>query len=186
MNAGCRPTKPSPHIRDYSGPVKDYNGVGVWSEEGIKSRYEQQASRLDTVPAKLSSRRHLEGGYEWVYPLMDTIVTLIDGGDRAALEIGLDMMEEDNFFVFGKVIKSNTARALRRAALSEEQKERVRKRMVAMLIAGYVPQEFKQYRRLLRKVGMGSYWAALDAGVNQSNPYVMKIYGYLKSHSEQR
>ena len=183
MNLGCRPSKPSPHLRKVAGLLLDYNGTGQWSEAGIKVRYQQYAEDFGLLPVGLVSFRHTEGSRKWVYPLMFRIVQLMEQGDKAAIAIGLDMIEEDDFFVFGKIIKSNTARALRRSVLSEEQKARVRRRLVAMILTGYLPHEFHEYRKLLRAVGVDNHWTELDAGVDRTNKYVMKIYAYLSSHA---
>ena len=59
-------------------------------------------------------------------------------------------------FPFGKVLKSNTARALRRAQLTEPQKERVRHRVFSLLRAGHVPHEFREYAKLVRKIGFSA------------------------------
>lgn len=74
------------------------------------------------------------------------------------IEIGVEFIEEDVRFRFGRVIKSNTARALRRAELTSKQVERVRTRVAHMLIAEHVPREYREYSKLLRKVGMGDWW----------------------------
>ena len=51
-------------------------------------------------------------------------------------------------FRCGKILKSNVARALRRATLMKE--ERIRRRIVSMMLAGNVPHEFREYKKLLR------------------------------------
>jgi len=132
---------------------------------------------MDTI--QLVPRRHEEGERMWVYPLMEQIIKLIEEGDRAAIEIGLEFIEEDDFFVFGHVLKSNTARALRRTSLTEGQQNRIRKRLVAMILSGNVPHEFREYKRLLRKIGLGALWPTLDNGIDRENKYVMRYYDYL-------
>jgi len=49
---------------------------------------------------------------------MNQIIKPIETGDRAAIEIGIEVIQEDDYFVFGAILKSNTARALRPASLT--------------------------------------------------------------------
>ena len=128
-------------------------------------------------------KRHTEGGKTWVSPLMDEIIRLIEAGDRAAIEIGIEFVQEDDYFVFGRILKSNTARALRRAALTPEQEARLRGRLVRMLLAAQVPHEWHEYKRLLRRIGLGSMWPVLEEGVDRENKYVMRYYDYLDRYS---
>ena len=129
----------SPHIGSYAGSHVDYNGAGIWSADGIGKRYRKYAEAIGTDSLPLAPRLHAEGGRTWVYPLMEQIVDRIETGDKAAIKIGIEFIEEDDYFVFGRVLKSNTARALRRATLSQEQQIRIRERLVGMMLSGHVP-----------------------------------------------
>ena len=171
--------KPKPNIPT----VHDYNGTGKWSREEILLRYKEYA-RQERIksPADLAPHESKEGATRWVYPVMDRIIEAIEAGDAAAIQIGIELIEEDQKFPFGRLIKSNTARALRRAALKPEQVERVRKRIIQMLLDGQVPHEYQEYAKLLRKVGVGDGWAGVEERVNRSNPYVMRYYRYFTRH----
>ncbi len=158
----------SPHIGSYSGMHVDYNGVGDWSVEGIRKRYKAYADKIGVDTVQLVPRTHAEGGRTWVYPLMEQVIERIEVGDQAAIEIGIEFIEENEFFVFGRILKSDTARALRRAPLTEEQKKRIRERLVEMMLSGNVPHEFREYKRLLKRVGLGSLWSKLDNGVDRA------------------
>jgi hypothetical protein len=37
---------------------------------------------------------------------MEEIITLIEAGDKAAVEIGIEFIQEDDYFVFGAILKS--------------------------------------------------------------------------------
>lgn len=169
----------SPHIGSYFGSHVDYNGVGRWSVEGIQDGYRKHADALGTKPVRLVPRRHTEAGRTWVYPLMEQVIERIETGDGAAIEIGIEFILEDDFFVFGRILKSNTARALRRTTLTEVQQARVRERLVTMMLSGQVPHEWREYKRLLRCVGLGALWPVLESGVDRENDYVMRYYKYL-------
>jgi hypothetical protein len=182
MQAPSNPRK-SPHIGNYTGALADYNGVGIWSAEAIEERYRKHADTLGANPAELVPKRHTEGGKTWVFPLMNEIIRLIEAGDRAAIEIGIEFIQEDDFFVFGRILKSNTARALRRASLTPEQQARIRERLVGMMLSGQVPHEWHEYKRLLRHIGLGSLWPVLENGVDRENKYVMRYYNYLDRYA---
>lgn len=94
----------SPHIGSYSGAHVDYNGVGSWSVEGIQKRYRKYADANGTEALQLAPRRHAEGERTWVSPLMEQIIERIEAGDKAATEIGIEFILEDDFFVFGRIL----------------------------------------------------------------------------------
>ncbi|MGH9564329.1 MAG: hypothetical protein ACRD3S_22980 [Terracidiphilus sp.] len=110
---------------------------------------------------------------------MEQVIDLIEAGDGAAIEIGIEFIQEDDFFVFGRILKSNTARALRRASLTPEQRARIRERLVGMMLAGQTPHEWHEYKRLLRRVGVDPLWPMLENGVDRKNEFVMRYYNYL-------
>ena len=133
--------------------VIDYNGQGRWSREAILDRYSRYAAEMGVVPRDLSPMEHTEQGRHWVYPVMHKVIEGIESGDPACVRLGIEFIEEDEKFPFGKILKSNTARALRRAPLSDEQRERIRRRVLGMLRAGHVPHEFREYARLVKTIG---------------------------------
>lgn len=159
--------------------VRDYDGTGRWSRESIVQRYNEYARQYGVkLPPDLKPEETTNGTTHWVYPVMFEVIKAIEAGDPAAIQIGVEFIEEDLTFMFGKGLKSGTARALRRAALSPEQAERVRKRVIQMLLAGHVPHEYQDYAKLLRKVGVGAWWSGVEEQIDRSNPYVMRFYRY--------
>jgi hypothetical protein len=117
---------------------------------------------------------------------MEKIIDLIEAGDKAAMQIGIEFIQEDDHFAFGRILKSNTARALRRASLTPEQQALIRERLVGMMLSGQVPHEWHEYKRLLRHVGLGSLWPVLENGVDRENEYVMRYYNYLDRFARSR
>jgi hypothetical protein len=159
------------------------NGEGRWSLHGIKERYAAYARRLRvSSPLDLKPTEHEEHSRHWIYSVMFQVVEGIEKGDEACIAIGVEFIEEDERFSFGRIIKSNTARALRRADLTSEQIERIRKRIVHMLITERVPREYHEYAKLLRKVGLGDWWPVIEEQVNRNNPYVMRHYEYFQQY----
>jgi hypothetical protein len=163
--------------------INDYNGEGRWSRAGILARYEQLATDLLIAQRNLSPMEHSEGDRQWVYPVMDKVIDGIEAGDAGCIRIGIEFIEEDARFPFGKILKSNTARALRRAELSDDQKQRIRRRVFGMLRDGHVPHEFREYAKLVRKIGFNA--TDIPAGV-AGNPFVQRFRAYFEAVARAR
>lgn len=164
--------------------VRDYNGIGRWSRDAIMRRYAEYVRRFRVkLPADLTPLEHTHGTTRWVYPVMDEVIKAIKADDAAAIQIGIEFIGEDQTFPFGKILKSNTARALRRATLTPGQVESIQRRVIQMLLSGRLPREYEDYAKLLRKLGVGPLWAQVEDGIDRGNPYIMKYYGYFTQHA---
>jgi hypothetical protein len=162
--------------------VIDYNGTDFWSVDEVRARYKKYARRFQITEARdLSPIVHSNGDKQWIYPVMDAVIEGIEHGDLACAELGIEFIEEDRLFAFGRILKSNTARALRRASLTDEQKERIRKRVVEMLGRRYLPREYRQYAKLARKIGLGSWLSRIEE--QSDNPWAKHFYSYFKEHA---
>ena len=165
-------------------PVIDYNGTGFWSAEEILNRYAIYARQYEIArPLDLTPTIHADNDSQWIYPAMERVIEGIESGDLACAEIGIEFIEEDGSFAFGQILKSNTAKALRRISLTEPQKERIRKRVVAMLRVGYLPREYRQYAKLARKIGLGTSLIEIKDELPSDNPWVQKYYHYFEEHA---
>jgi hypothetical protein len=164
--------------------IRDYNGEGRWSLAAIQSRYLEYCREYGLESCVPVPREHVEGQTKWVYPVMDAVIQGIERGDKASIALGLDFIEEDAHFAFGKTLKSNTARALRRASLTPEQVLRVRKRVTNLLIAGHIPHEFREYAKLLRRVGLAECWPLMERDAKLDNPYVKRFVEYFRACAE--
>jgi hypothetical protein len=174
----------SPHIGDFSGPLRDFNGTGRWSVVSVQQRYLEYCRTLDvTAPQLPRPREWQEGDHHWIYPIMDSVIEGIRRGDKACVALGVEFIEEPEYFVFGRILKANTARALRGATLSPEQVVRLRARIVNMLLVGDVPHEYHEYSRLLRRIGLGEWWPTIEQQVARENRYVMRYYEYLRKNA---
>ena len=165
--------------------IIDYNGSGRWTFEAILHRYAEYARGFHCeMPLDLTPEQHENGDKRWIYPVMNQVIRGIEAGDAACIQIGVEFIEEDAKFPFGKTLKANTARALRRAPLTPEQIARIGSRVISMLVAGDIPHEFREYAKLLRKVGTGEQWSAIHKRIERSNPFVMRFYNYLNAPRE--
>ncbi len=166
--------------------VIDYNGSGRWSCTEVQQRYVRYAADLKVSPRDLTALTHSDRtGTKWISPIMDKVIEGIESGDAACVALGIDFIEEDERFPFGRVLKSNTARALRRSArraeFADEQAQRIRVRVFAMLRRGHVPREYREYAKLLRAVGFDrETLMSIDDDLDHANPYVMRFYRYFE------
>jgi hypothetical protein len=164
--------------------VIDYNGTGFWSVDAVLKRYADYARRYRiATPYELSPTVISTNGKRWIYPVMDRVIEGIEKGDLACAEIGVEFIEESASFSFGRILKSKTARALRRATLTDGQKERIRSRVVEMLCTGYLPREFRQYAKLARKIGLGDWLSHVERKANLEDPWVRRYYSYFKEQA---
>jgi len=159
----------------------DYNGAGAWSVDGVRDRYAELARRFHVSDAVVPTpREQRQGNVCWIHPVMDAVIAGIERGDAACIEIGVAFVESGHKQPMGKLLHSNTARALRRAKLAPGQVERLRARILAMLVAGQVPHEYKQYAKLLRRIGLGEAWKQASSRADRGNPYVMRYVRYFE------
>jgi hypothetical protein len=161
--------------------VHDYNGTGKWARDAIVSRYLEHAAKLGLEqPLLLKPAELVRGDEHWIYPVMDQIITGIHSGDPACAVIGVEFLEEDRKFPFGANLKARTARALRQAEVSSSLAERLRRRIVLMLVEGNVPREYREYARLLRKIGFEKWWPRLNEQIPKENPHAMRYFNYFR------
>jgi hypothetical protein len=168
----------------------DADGIGIWSRAEIGRRYRAYCRQFRCNPRNIDFE--LVGTYYrdrlWIMPVIRQIVEGVEKGDPASIEIGVELIEEDAKFAFGKIMKASAANALRRAAasLSEAQKNRIRVRVVGLLAKGIVPHEMRQYARLVKRIGSGPQSATLaelhrhlTAIGPAANPYALRFAHYL-------
>jgi len=166
--------------------ILDYNGSDFWSVEAVLKRCESYTKRFKiSSPVDIQPSIHTEGEIRRIYPVMEKVIEGIEKNDSACIEIGIEFIEESRSFPFGKILKYNTARALRRvsASLTEMQKERIRKRVAEMLCTGYLPREFRQYAKLTRTIGLRDWQSKIEREANFNNSWVSHYYKIIKKSS---
>jgi hypothetical protein len=166
--------------------LNDYNGPGEWSVEGVQRRYAEAARRIGQTQLRdLRPAVHSLPGQTWIYPVIEAVIAGAKEGDAAAIEVAAQFVESGHRQAFGRILHANAARALRQARLTPDQKQRLRQRILGMLMAGDVPHEFHAYVRLLRKIGLDETWPEVRARVDECNRYVMRHVHYLEKHASQ-
>jgi hypothetical protein len=159
--------------------IRDYNGTGEWSAQAVRRRYLDYRARYGEGSRRdLKPREHVEGDVRWIYPIMEAVADGIRAGDPACVDLGVEFIESAHKQPFGRILHARVARALRRTALSAAHVTRLRARILAMLVAGQVPHEYREYAKLLRRIGLGDTWAATRQQVDEGNPYVMRHVNY--------
>lgn len=163
--------------------IRDLNGPGRWSRESISSRFKSYSNSFGTTINELEPRTYEEGSVKWVYPLMQVAIDGIERQDPACIELGIELIEDSASMPFGMILKSNTARALRRTAdlLTEDQRNRIRKRVTEMLISEYMPREFLQYVKLAREIGFDDEVSRVESEADLENRWIRHYLGQLKS-----
>jgi hypothetical protein len=159
-------------------PFEELDDKDIWRLDCVQARYRDLCRRYgldhsEIVMCSYSLQRR------WTAGILRPLTDRIKKGDLAAAEIGIEMMEEDRGLAFGSIIKSNLPRALAKCPLTELQKERIRRRVVAMLLRKFMPKEFRQYAWLIRRIGLGSWQAHLESEADRSHPWVEWYLHYL-------
>ena len=154
--------------------VRDFSGQGRWSREEIERRFKSYAKAFGTTGIELNPRVYEEGSTKWIYPLIEDVIDGIKQGDRACIELGVELIEDSDSMPFGMILKSDAAKALRHSAdhLSEDHRRRIRKRVADMLIEQYMPREFVQYVKLARTVGFAEELDRVRSEADLSNRWV--------------
>src|ERR1700761_2971222 len=71
--------------------VHDYNGEGRWTLKAVQARYLEYCRKYDLKPINPPlAREHVEGQKRWVYPVMESVISGIERGDKASIALGLD------------------------------------------------------------------------------------------------
>lgn len=166
-------------------PIRNYNGSGDWSVEAVQSRYRKHCARLKIqAPRALEPMTQRTADTIWIYPVMEPVIEGIAAGDPACMILGVEFIEQDARFPFGRILKSRAARVLRSCELPDALKARIRYRVADMLAAGNTPREFKEYARLLRKVGFDGLWPRMAASAPVGNEYATRYFSYFRAIHE--
>ena len=165
--------------------IIDYNGKGFWSVDEVLKRYTEYARAFGiTEPRELTPHTNSTDDTKWIYPVMDCVIEGIEAGDLACAELGIEFIQTNDSFPFGMTNKSNVARALRRTTLTEAQKEKIRRRVIEMLEAGYLPREFRHYAKLARKLGLREFLPRIKQLAElSSDAWVRRYCAYFEEYA---
>ena len=156
--------------------VRDYNGQGKWTGDEILNRYSIYCNDLNILESiDLLPSTYTNQDVKWIQPVMYKVIYGIEKGDEACKLIGIEFIEEDQKSAFNRSIKIETVRALRRAKLDEKDKDRIRSRLIDLILASRIPHQYREYAKLLKKVGIGDRLEEIREKANKDNPTIMKV-----------
>jgi hypothetical protein len=116
----------------------------------------------------------------WLSLTFDTLTKAIHAGDTVAISLACDLIECDPMLPFGKIIKSNLARALRKQITMVVAKERAQLVGATMKLLGqqYSPRELEDYCKLIKKFPPSEFWIALTK-IEPKNQKSIDLIRYL-------
>jgi len=157
---------------------------GHWSADSIRERYRRHQLRRKSRGAAVDVQELGAEASDSDRPemqtsrLLDKVIGGVRAGDPSCVAIAIELVEEDGGFFFGAMLKADAARALRQVPnLTDQQVERLRARIVGMYARGEVPREFREYAKLLRKLGVGPHWATI-VNTEPKNHYAERARSY--------
>lgn len=109
------------------------------------------------------------------------VAKAIKRGDRPAVILAYRLLMEDPRLPFGKLIKSNLARALKQRPelLTEHEKLDLSGKTAALLSLPYCPREVEDYCRLVKKMG-GRFAETAVARARPGNEKAHSLVAYLE------
>lgn len=86
---------------------------------------------------------------------VEKVAQAIKQGDRSAVILGYKLLIEDPHLPFGKILKSNLARALKHhiELLTDQEKISLAAKTAKLLSLPFCPRELEDYCRLVKKMG---------------------------------
>ena len=107
----------------------------------------------------------------WVSQCFASLTSAVANGDPSAISIACDLIELDPKLPFGKLIKSDLARALKKQAARLVESER--RQLIAatrkLLNLPYAPRELEDYGKLLKKLPLSEVNEMLGAVIPVSS-----------------
>ena len=89
----------------------------------------------------------------WGAMVMDNVAKAIKTGDPVAIDLGCEVISDDQKYPFGKLIKSNMARALKGKVeyLNDQQRMEILNVVRKLLNMEFTPRETEDYCKLVSK-----------------------------------
>jgi hypothetical protein len=112
----------------------------------------------------------------------------IKQGDRSAVVLGYSLLMKDPHLPFGKILKSNLARALKRHTelLTKQEKVGLAGKTATLLSLQYCPREVEDYCRLVKKMGhpITDDVIAMSRPINEKAQSLLAYLGTPESEDE--
>ncbi len=116
----------------------------------------------------------------WLSHTFLLVRAAIARGDTVAVSLACELIEQDPKLPFGKLIKSDLARALKKQVglLVPSERAQVLRAVAKLLNQEYAPRELEDYCKLAKKLPTAEYRAALS-GVTTRNAKAQQLLAYL-------
>jgi hypothetical protein len=121
----------------------------------------------------------------WVAQLFDRVRSAIADGDKVAVSIACDLIAQDPHLPFGKLVKSDLSRALRKRPefLLEVERRQLIEATVKLLAIEFAPRELEDYAKLVAKLPREEYIALVES-CQTRNQKAAQLKEYLLGQSE--
>ena len=116
----------------------------------------------------------------WVSSLFQNIRKAICLGDETAIAIACELIHCDPRLPFGKLIKSDLARALKKRSekLGSEERAQIMEVTIRLLTMSYAPRELEDYVKLIRKLPREEY-ISRTVSIQPQNEKAERLLSYL-------
>jgi hypothetical protein len=155
--------------------------LGITKRMLAKARLEEDMLNLlgPRLRAYFPEEAH-ENPAVWLSQTFGQVLKAIVAGDTAAVSLACDLIEKDPMLPFGKLIKSDLARALKKQVelLVASERAQVLGATVKLLNQEYAPRELEDYCKLAKKLPGPEYLAALSRAAPR-NPKAERLLAYL-------
>ncbi|WP_434339813.1 hypothetical protein [Motilimonas cestriensis] len=137
----------------------NYNPDGKWSVESVQKRYRELSLVYGGVgdffpePKVYINQR----GAMWTYNIMKSVVDGVQLGDKACIQLSIEYIQDNLVASTTGYIRERMARALCTAELSNSQKKALVNVFLTMLENGNLQQQFREYIRLFKYIGIEPY-----------------------------
>ncbi len=139
-------------------PLEVYHGVPAgWSKTEVLEMHQHLGGRfsIDGAEAKEpGAPAFLPDRYNWLQ-YRETLYRVCDGikeNDQACLELSIRYIELNYIGSYSGFIREKMSRALKGITLSSAQRKRLREHFAELVKRNECFQEFKEYKKLLRKI----------------------------------
>jgi hypothetical protein len=154
----------------------DYNSEGKWSVTAVESRYTRLRTKLGNVTDfELKPRAYTNSrGMTWLYNIMESAVEGVRRGDPACIELSVEYIEDNVMGSYTGYIRERLARSLRHAELSNSQRTRLINVFLSQLARGYLHQEFREYSRLFKSLGIDDHRSNIGHALTSEQAYIRR------------
>jgi hypothetical protein len=165
--------------------VADYNVSGKWSVEEVQKRYASLREATGLAPSGVDLQPRVfrnDGGYAWIYSVMERVADGLLVGDEACIELSIDYIVDDIFHTTSGYIRARMARRLKHVVLTDAQQDLLRAHFMNLLREGETPHELREYTRLFVRIGPGPHLPALrELAASPPHPRAKTALTYLQS-----